>query len=192
MNVLADIPGGSEVWVIIIMAIVSAIGALVKKSQNKEPKPGKIGTVARPPGPRAMPAKPRPRAEPPALPHITRSQKPIPRAEPISQRPPLRVRPRPARPIPPALEELSALISVLPERITPTRPAAPQAPQLSAPPVEVAPKARPGPPVRRAGMPGLDEALRTRGGTELGIVLAEILGPPLALRQGGEADPWAE
>jgi len=174
-----------QAWVIIAIAIVSAIGGLLKKRKAEQgkkeaPQPGRPtptgADTTRPPAPQRRPAP-----LPPTRPGRQPSAPPTQRA-PVARRAPELARraeepelPRgraakvQARPIEPARQPPAPelpLQAVRPEFAKPAAAAAARGEQRAA-----------------AARVRLEQLLADRTGAQAGVLAAEILGPPLALRE---------
>jgi len=170
---------GDFPWFIIVLALASALGALFKKKEPKTPPPRHRG------GRRG------PQVEQPPVPTTLRPERPAP---PTAPQP----RPRPAeaggRPPIIETEEYGPTGRRTPRRVPQARAAETAKPvaATSAQQVRrlVVPRPAPTADAARADVTArLRRLLRHRGDLQAGFVLAEILAPPLALRDQHRNEP---
>jgi len=162
-------PDEAQIWAIIILGIITALGQLLRKRQQKRqppPRPGARGSAT------GLPAPAEPTRRPPKPQRLERS--------PGQAKPAAKARP------------------VLPVELPPRRPLRPPAPPAVPPPVsapasvaESAPFVRgvaPVAPPKRRALPleqirtRLTRLLRSRHDARTAFALSEVLSPPLALR----------
>lgn len=175
---------GDFPWLIVIVAIASALGGLLKKKEPKTPPRHRGGRrapqVEHPPVPiPPSPDRPAPRTSP----------TPQRRREEVDRRPPIiqteeygpTGRRRGARPVP------QARPSAPPNELPAGPPTAPTMPvrQAVAPPALATTAASRGDVRLR-----VERLLSVRRDVQAGFVLAEILAPPLALRDQHSDTPW--
>jgi hypothetical protein len=158
-------PDEAQIWAIVILGIITALGQLLRKRQEKrQPPPKPTPRGARTGLPTSGQNKGLPRLERPegsrARPKAAARARPVLTVEPLPARPL-----RPPTPVPPITQVPSAAESALPG-------------------LELRPAPRVERPPRPAGLMGtrLARLLRSRQDARMALALSEVLSPPLALR----------